>query len=201
MEGRILIPPYPCCEGDLMKKYFITILALVGFAFASQFLINGDFEEPLTIGWLQSLYGSMGSINRDPGYDPDPDYEACVYKGTGDGFAKLYQTVGVPTTDLEFSANAKMYAESDWATCWAGAAVVISYLNESDSLLGETMICYRSLACPWTNNDRRHIIAATDSLWHNYAFNIDDELVNLSGVNAANITRIEVSLLGTVDSG
>jgi len=184
-----------------MKRYIITILALASFTFASQFLTNGDFEEPLMNGWQQSMYGAGSSINRGTDYDGDPDYEAFVYKGTGDGYARLYQIVDVPTTDLEFSVNAKLYAYSTSASCWAGAAVVISYLNESDSLLGETMICYRSYACPWANTSTRHIIAVTDSLWNNYALNIDDELLNLSGVDTADIARIQVSLLGTADSG
>lgn len=184
-----------------MKTYLITILALASFTFASQFLTNGDFEEPLINGWQESKYGTNSLIDRDTGYDGDPDYEVFVYKGTGDGYVQLYQIVDVPTTDLAFSVNAKLYAHSTSASCWAGAAVVISYLNESDSLLGETMICYRSYACPWTSTNTRHIIAVTDSLWNNYTLNIDDELLNLSGVNAADIARIQISLLTTADSG
>jgi hypothetical protein len=184
-----------------MQKYLIIICVLSGFAFASQFLTNGDFEQPLTIGWHDSLYGTNSSINRATHYDPDPDYEAYAYKGTGDGSTKLYQTVDVLTTDLEFSINAKLYAWSNSSICWAGAAIVIAYLNETNALLGETMICDRSYACPWTNSSTRHLIEVTDSLWHNYAFEIDAELVNLSGINPANVKRIQVSLFGRTDSG
>lgn len=185
----------------MIRKYLMITLVMWGFVFAVPFLTNGDFEEPLTTGWLQELSGSSTFIARATNYDPDPDYEAYVYNGTGDGFAKLYQTVDVPTTDLEFSVNAKLYASSTSSTCWSGAAVVISYLDESGSLLGETMICYRAQACPWESNDTCHIIEATDSLWHNYAFNIDDELVNLNGVNQADIKKIQVALLGQCVSG
>jgi len=178
----------------MIKKYLIIILAMGRFVFAGPYLTNGDFEEHLSIGWMQAISGENTTIMRDTSYDPDPDYETYVYRGTGTGFTKLLQTVDIPTTDLEFSVNAKLYAWDNNQGGWSGAAVVISYLNELDSLLGETMICYRSYACPWTNTSTCHIIAATDSSWHDYAFNIDDELVNLNGVNQSDIQRIQVAM-------
>ncbi|MBA7487032.1 hypothetical protein ES707_22594 [subsurface metagenome] len=184
-----------------IKKYLIMTLVMWGFVFAVPFLTNGNFEEPLTTGWFQTTSGGNTAILRNTNYDPDPDYEAYVYKGSGDGFTKLHQTVDIPTTDLEFSVNAKLYASSTSSTCWAGAAVVISYLNDSDFLLGKTMLCARSYACPWIDTDTRHIIAVTDSLWHNYVFNVDNELVNLNGVNPSDIKKIQVALFGQATSG
>jgi hypothetical protein len=34
-----------------------------------------------------------------------------------------------------------------------------------------------------------------DTLWNNYAFNIDDELVNIPAVNGSDVAKIQVSLL------
>jgi len=181
-----------------IKKYLIMTLIMWGFVFAVPFLTNGDFEEPFTFttGWLYNGTYVDYCVNRGVNYDPDPDYE--VYIHTHGGFfryLKLYQTVDIPTTDLEFSVNAKLYAVTychPWS--WAGAAVVVSYLDESNSVLGETMICYSIGPCPWTNTDTSHIIEVTDSLWYSYAFNIEDELANLSGVNQSEIARIQVAL-------
>ena len=173
-------------------------LIILSFLFVTpvlgvELIANGDFEEPLTTGWESVTSGSNIIINRAINYDPDPDYEAYVYKGTGSGYARLYQIVDAPTTDLDFAVNTKLYAYAT-ATAWSGAAVVISYLDEQSSLLGETYICDRSTYCPWANTPTCHIIPAPDSLWHNYGFNIDDELTNLSGVNPSDIKKIQISL-------
>jgi hypothetical protein len=183
-----------------MKKCFIIICVFSSFTFASQFLTNGNFEQPLTTGWLQTDYGANCVINRATNYDTDPDYEVCVYKGDGTGYVKLYQAVRVPTTDLEFSTNAKLQVWGTSFDCWAGAAVCISYLDESGTLLGNTMICARTQACPWENGATCHIIEVADTLWHTYTLNVDDELVNLPGVHQDEITTIQVELLAqTVD--
>jgi len=183
-----------------MHRY-LAFLLLAVFGSGSVLITNGDFEQDLSIGWAQTLNGSNTSILRATNYDPDPDYEAYAYKGTGDGYAKLYQTAHIPTADLDFSASLKLYASSNSTTCWAAGAFVIAYLDDTGDLLGETMICYTSSACTWTNSPTRHLIVAADSNWHNYAFNINAELENLSGINPVAVARIEVSLYGFADSG
>lgn len=180
-----------------MNKY-LTVFLIIGICSAGTFLANGDFEQDLTVGWFEKLNGLNITINRGTGYDQDPDYEAYVYKGTGGGYAKLYQVATVPITDLEFSANAKLYAYDNHASAWCGAAVMISYLNSIGSVLGETMICARSTQCPWTNTTTRHIIPAPDSLWHNYSFNINDELGNLPGIDPTDVNKIEISLFDSI---
>ncbi len=183
-----------------MHRY-LTLLLLVVFGSASVLLTNGDFEEDLSIGWEQTVSGSATSILRDINYDPDPDYEAYVYKGTGDGYAKLSQIAHIPTTDLEFSAWVKLHASSNSTTCWAGAAFVITYMDNSGDVLGETMICRMTYASTWANSPTRHLIVAADTNWHLYAFNIESEFENLSGINPDDVARIEVALYGCADSG
>lgn len=184
-----------------MKKHLTAIVVMTSFAFASQFLTNGDFEEPLTVGWLQSVYGSNTIINRATDYDPDPDYEAYVYKygygTTGSGHARLYQTVEIPTTYIDFMVNAKIYAHDNHASAWCGAAVVIAYLSESNTLLGETRICARSVGCPWQNTATLHIISVPDSFWHSYSFNVHTELGNLPSADPSAVKKIQVALFDT----
>ena len=178
-------------------KHIVLILLSFALANAGVLLTNGDFELDLSTGWSQSSSGASVTINRATTYDPDPDYEAQVYKGTGGGYACLSQVVDIPTTDLEFSVYAKIYAYDNHSTAWCGAGVIISYLNGSGGLLGDTRICMRSTQCPWTNSSIRHIIQVNDSMWHNYEFNIDTELTNLPGVNPAAVKKIEVALFDT----
>lgn len=176
-----------------MKHIIIVLLSAV-IANAGVLLINGDIELDLSTGWSQASSGASVTIDRSTAYDPDPDYEAQVYKGSGSGYARLYQAVDIPTTDLEFSVYAKIYAYDNHSTAWCGAGVIVSYLNANGGLLGDTRICMRSTQCPWSNSSIRHIIEATDSMWHNYSFNIDNELTNLPGINPAAVKKIEVAL-------
>ncbi|MBE0432541.1 hypothetical protein IBX73_03635 [candidate division WOR-3 bacterium] len=183
-----------------MHRY-LSLFLLAALGSASVLITNGDFEQDLSVGWTQTINGANASIIRGTTYDPDPDYEVYVYKGTGTGHAKLHQTAHIPTTNLEFAASLKLYASSNSTTCWAAGALVIEYLDDLGDLLGETMICYKSSVCPWTNTPTRHIITPADSFWHDYAFNIDTELTNLSGVNPGDIKRIQITLAGFAESG
>lgn len=184
-----------------MHRY-LTIFLIIGLSSAGNLFINSDFEQPLTTAWQQLTAGLNITINRATDYDPDPDYEAFAYKGTGSGYIKLFQVVEIqtmPLTELEFSVNTKLYAyDNDADTlCWAAAGIVISYLDESNSLLGDTRICLFTTPCPWQNTLTCHLIIAPDTFWHNYSFNINDELGNLPGVNPAAIKKIAIALYDT----
>lgn len=178
---------------------FIALLCLASLGSAGVLLTNGDFEAPLTTGWQQLTSGSSITIDRQTTYDPDPDYEVQVYKGAGSGYARFLQEVNIPTTDLEFSIAAKMYAYDNNADtlCWAGSAVIVSYKNAAGTVLGETRICRFTTPCPWANSSTMHLILVGDSLWHTYSFNINDELTNLPGIDPSNVARIELALYDT----
>ena len=163
---------------------FFAILGIIGLAQAGVLLTNGDFEQPLDTGWEQSSSGgTYVVINRATNYDSDPDYEAGVTIDSlaGGGIAQLWQEVFIPTTDLQFSANIKLYAWDNNADtlCCGGAALIINYLDESGSLLGDTKICRFTDPFPWSNTSTSHLIVAPNIEWNNYAFNINDELNSL----------------------
>ena len=182
-----------------MHKYLILFL-VAGICSASVLLTNGDFELALTNGWQMTEGGSYSTVDRSTAYDPDPDYEARARDQYG-SYAKLWQTVDIPTTDLEFAVNAKLYAydNNEDTLCWAGAAVVISYLDGNGQSLGKTMICRFTTPCPWVNTSTCHLILASDTSWHSYAFNINSELSNLPGTNGADVKKIEVALYAATD--
>ena len=106
---------------------FLSLFMLSAFTYSAEFVINGDFEQPTSVGWDEDRVGSNTFINRATGYDTDPNYEVYVYKGTGSGHTKLFQFMDIPTTYLDFLVTAKLYAWDNGATAWAGAAVVIGY--------------------------------------------------------------------------
>jgi len=182
-----------------MRKYLIPVLLLAAMLYADNLLENADFEQVLSIGWIESSGGANDTINRGTTYDPDPDYEAFVFKGYGSGFAKLEQPVVIPSTDLDFSIRAKIYAYDNNADtlCWAAAGVILYYMNDLDMILGDTRICMRTTPCDWQNSPTCHLITVPDSFWHDYSFNIDDELANLAGVNPADVKKISIALYDT----
>jgi len=110
----------------------------------------------------------------------------------------LYQTAEIPTIDIDFSVSAKLYAWDNHASAWAGAAVVVWYLDASNVALGNTRICYRSSGCPWNNSSTCHVIPVYDSLWHDYSFNLEDELANIPEVLPGDVKKIKVVLVDSV---
>jgi hypothetical protein len=186
-----------------MKKLLIVCLSIIGFIFGNNLLINGDFEQDLSIGWsIDSLVGSpLDTIDRAVDFHPDADYEARVKK-YDNAHAKLFQSVSIPTTNLDFSVFAKLFTiEYNPADIhWAVASIDISYLDSGANVLGLTRICNISPHCPWVSTDSCHLIIVTDtSNWNNYSFNIEDELANLPGVNPADVAAIEIALYDTTD--
>ncbi len=184
-----------------MHRYLILAL-IIGLCGANNYVVNGDFELPLTNGWTQYSSNGYGGITRGTTYHPDPDYEAYVYRqgsgGLGTGYEKLHQTfdVTIPLSHVDFNGSVKLDAW-DNGSSWAGAACALFYLNENGNTLGVTRICRESAGCPWANTSIQHLIYASDTFWHDYSFNIDDELQNLSGVDPSNVAKITVALIDT----
>lgn len=179
----------------------IPIILLVGTLPARELLVNGNFEDPARSTWQWDTFGvfnDTGNCHLWQSYvfDPDLDREVCIHKILHQ-WAMLSQTVEVPGTDLNFSVSAMLFAKTERPDTgyYACANVVLSYLDENDSLLGETRIYVHTDSCDWANTPAFHLISAPDSTrWHNYAFNLDDELNNLSGVNRGQIRKVRVAL-------
>ncbi len=183
-----------------MYKYLILLLIIIGFCSAGHLLTNGNFEQELNIGWSQSI-GTQGTADTVDRFMDILNYVARVKKYDAT-HAILYQTVDVPTTDLDFSINTKLYAYeyNSTATYWSAAAVCLRYLDENSNLLGETRIAQRSAHCPWTNSNTLHIINELfPGIWSTFSFNIDTELVFLPGINPSDVKKIQVALLDTTD--
>lgn len=181
------------------------LFVIVSMSSAGALLTNGDFEDSLHIGW--SLYinyplAGYDTLDRGTSFYPDPDYEV-KFRKFDNYYARLYQTVEIPSTDLEFSADAEIRAleyDSIGGTSWAVAAIRLTYLDEVDNILGETRICHMSPHCPWVNSSTVHLIEVTypDS-FYTHTLYINDELANLPGVNPLEIVKIKVELYDTTN--
>lgn len=188
----------------MKRPIWLISLLIIAFCQASVLLTNGDFEQDLRAGWQYRLVTPTydDSLGRDTKYHPDEDYEVFVKKHHAT-LAKLYQTVNIPTTDLEFSVSAQLYAyeyPSPSTYYWSAAAVVLIYLDNNNNRLGETRITNKSQHCPWSNSSTLHLINVTDTLnWHTYNFNLNSELNYLPGVNRSNIKKIQVALIDTTN--
>jgi hypothetical protein len=182
-----------------MKKLVLFLIMIAGLGIASTLLTNGDFEKDLTDGWQIFQFSTADTIDRGTGYDPDPDYELYVLRNYGNGYCRVWQSVDIPTTDLAFSIKARLWAyDNDADTlCWAAAAVIVSYLDQAGSIIGETRIVNMTTPCPWINTPTLHLISANDTLWHTYAFNVNAELANLPGVNPSVVKKIRVAAYDT----
>ncbi len=188
-----------------MKKLLLPLLLFSIFCHSNsqppainKVLINGDFEQPLTVGWKQKNQNVSYSdeINRATNLDDDEDYELIVEK-LSSGQMKLYQIVEIANANLHFSVNAKMSAaeQNTEAEYWAAAVIGLLFLDKDNAVLGETKITAKSLHCPWTDTKNLHIISVDDySKWHNYSFNINDELDNLPGINPKDVKKIQIAI-------
>jgi len=183
-----------------MKKTLILLCMAIGILSAQGLIVNGDFEQNLSVGWQQASNNPTFQIYRYTYFDPDPDYEVFVYKYNSDGYISLFQSVNVANTNLNFACYAKFYTFDNNIGDWSGAAVVISYINAADVTLGETRICsFSDSDCPWANSPTLHLITVTDTNWHDFFLNINDELANLSAVNPLEISKIQVALFDTTE--
>lgn len=183
------------------RLLLLLVCAVLGFS--STLLTNGDFEQDLSVGWTAQFLGQLttDTIDRATTFDPDPDYELRVKKYDA-SYAKLCQEIDVPSTNLDFSVSTRLLAREYSASSpyWAAASIVLSYLNEAGTVLGETRIVHKSAHCPWTSTTTRHLIIAADSInWYTYSFNINDELANLPGVNPVDIARVRVTVFDTTN--
>jgi len=184
-------------------KVLLLVTAALGVTFGQNLLVNGDFEQELSVGWVQDTggYGYM-TFARDTAYEPDPDYEALDSLYSGNGISKLGQTVDVPGPALHLSFRANFGIGAGSSTCWPVACVAVGYLDSDDNRLGETRFFYHNEYCDWVPSGTFSLINVTDPNWNQYELDVADELSqNLPDVDPGDVSRIEVALLDTTSGG
>ena len=180
-----------------MRKacFFLLLSVFLTTGFGQQLVRNGDFEDSLNY-WTLEVNNNQGSysVKCDTVYQPDPDYEVRVYKSMRYS-ALLKQTVDLPSTNVQFSASAKLIAtKGSSASYYAYAALTLQYRNAADSVLGNTMIVKKIGNYNPVSDSGRHVINVTSSAWEDYSFLLADELESLPGINPADVARVTIYL-------
>lgn len=180
----------------------VTIIVLSSM-FAGELVVNGDFELAPDSGWQVIRWGEFPDTGncrllRRHEFNPDRDFEVLVHKMLHQGM-RLQQRVEVPTLDLEFSVSCRLTSKTERESLFAAAAVCIEYLNDADSVLGETRIYSATSGCDWRDSPALHLRRAPDSLnWHDYRFHVRDELQHLPAVAPESIRSLRLVLLSYV---
>ncbi|MFO7650700.1 MAG: hypothetical protein R6X13_05085 [bacterium] len=186
-----------------MKMKLLALLPLVAaVALGQNLLINGDFEQDLTVGWTytDSGYGTH-QADRQTSYDPDPDYEAMAYQYDNPGWARLAQRVDAPGVLLQLSFRASFLQTGGTSSCWPAACVSVCYYDGSSTLLGETRYFYSTYA-NWTPSPTLSLHRVNDPAWADYSLNVAEEIsTNLPGVDPGDVAQVEVALLAYTYSG
>ncbi len=185
-----------------MRNYLTLLLVSFAFLLSQELIINGDFEQELTVGWTLIPSGSgTHTANRDVFYHPDPDYEAMAYQYDNPGSMRLSQIVDVPGPLLELTFTASFAESGGVSTCWPAACFSVCYLDADNNVLGETRYVYSTYA-NWTSTSTLNIIRLYDPSWTTYNLNIAEELANnLPGVNPGDVVKVEIALFAYTHSG
>ena len=184
-----------------MSKFLVLLPLLLAFGFGQILLTNGDFEQDLSVGWTQT-YGGVGTptVNRDPTYQPDPDYEALAQWYDNSGWVSLSQTVDVPGPLLGLSFWGSFY-QSGETSCWPAACFDARYYDSGNTLLGVTRYYYSSVVA-WTPTPTLHPIVVTNPDWQQYQLDIAQEISdNLPGVNPGAVAKVSIALFDTTAGG
>jgi hypothetical protein len=182
-----------------MRKFCLLLVALAVVGFGQNLLVNGDFEQPRSIGWIRTA-GGLGNtqiVSRDTGYQPDSDYEILVWQDGGSGWLTLSQMVDVPGTDLTLTFAASFEVDGS-GTCYPVACFRVRYCDAGGGELGETRYYCHNANCPWTSTSTVHLVDVPATGWNSYTLEIAQELNdNLPGVVPASVAKVEIALFDT----
>lgn len=183
-------------------KLLCMLWLAAALAVGQNLLVNGNFEQELTVGWTyaDSGYGTHFA-DRQTYHHPDPDFEAQTYQYDNPGWARLAQSVDVPGVLVQLSFQASFAESGGTSTCWPAACFQVCYRDAGGNLLGETRYYYSTYA-NWTPSPTLSLYRITDPAWSQYTLNIADEVsTNLPGVDPGAVARVEVALLSYTYSG
>jgi len=176
----------------------ISLALLAGNPGYANLLVNGDFEQPMEVGWTVDTVNEAGDYRfewSDTLGQPDAGSAARVYKYLA-RHATLSQTVDVPGTSLELDFAARLSLGGGSNTCWPVGAVVACYQDSTGAELGKTMVLLRTEFCTWVDGDTLHLIDVLEpGVWRQYRLDLGRELADyLTGINPADVARVRVEL-------
>jgi len=174
--------------------FTLALFAAAVPATAFELATNGDFEDELADGWQVSHQGESSFCVRGRQLEEDADYEVVLYKGAGDGYARLSQRIALPSLEATFSIRAQLEASRTGAGPWAAAAVLLFYRDQLGNLLATTCIARHTAQCPWSNTPEMHLISVPDEAWHTYAFTLREALAYFTTLDLSRVAYLEVCI-------
>ena len=175
------------------------LFALAAPTPAGELIINGDFEQPLDVGWTESVQNEAGLFyfdRADTFGQPGPGFAGKVYKELA-RYASLRQTIDVPGVDLNLSFDGRFKIGGGSSTCWPVASFWVRYADSTGLELGNTRICRSSIYSTWAKSDTVSLIEIPDTTgaWKNYSLDLREELTtNLAGINPDDVKKITIEL-------
>lgn len=187
-----------------MKRILLVagLLVMLSGSGTANLLVNGDFEQPLSVGWKDTVFSLGGDyrFERSDTFGSGTGYAAKVYKLLA-LFASLSQVAPVPGPDLRLSFDARLRIEEGSSTCWPVAAVFARYRTGQGRELGATCWYKHSIYANWRSSDTFHLIEVTADGWNHYELDIAAELnANLPRINPADVAQVVIDLYA-YDSG
>jgi len=172
-------------------------------AFGAELLINGNFEEPYTVGWDSLLGKYQHSFEWKTSCDPDVDYE-IYHINYAEGFsasAYLYQNVDVTKFKLDnITFSAKALFRTALVEGFCGSAVIIKFKSVNKQRLGDIKIFKDSTQLQiskWPVDSNQLLYEIFDNSWHTFSFTIGDELKKIPNIKQSEIAYIEVGVFDT----
>ena len=183
-----------------MKRFVIVLSLLAGFvlpAAAQELLVNGDFEQDLSVGWQDTVNSLTGSwlFERSDTLGQSSGFAGRIEKSLA-AFAALTQQVMVPNQHVLLSFDARFRIGGGSNTCWPVASVIVRYLDATGTELGNTKFILHNEFCTWANSDTAHLIEIENpDAWANHQLDIAQEIYgNLPGVNAWNVAQVRLEI-------
>ena len=174
--------------------FFVCLLVGTGTA---DLLPNGDFEQPLDVGWTDTAVYTLGtySIDRQDTLGQQTGYAARVYK-YAPGYASLSQTLTMPGPGVALTFDARLRIGGGSSTCWPVASLWVRYLDADGIELGNTRFYLHNQYATWTSSESVNLIEVKDNgVWQSYSLDIARELADsLPGINPAGVAKLTVDL-------
>jgi uncharacterized protein (DUF779 family) len=175
----------------------IVLAALAGLASAN-LLVNGDFEQPIDVGWDTIAVNLIGCDTfrwSDSLGQPTPGYAAAAYKYLA-SYASMNQTVDVPGVNLTLTFDARFVIGGGSESCWPVASFVVRYLDAAGTSLGNSKIYLHNQYCTWAGSDTQSLIdITTPGVWTPFTLNVASELsTHLPGINPAGVNKLNIDM-------
>ena len=192
--GIVLLPPAPPPPLPEPREHVKSIFP------KGNLIVNGDFEEPWTVGWKRVVAApSRGANHVRVVYSADGEGDDDLYlRHTGESYMTLFQSIPVVSCNLLFSASFKLGpVKRNGAT----SMIELEYGDKKGRYLGSTRLVnyhyspfiYAKRRSSLNTGFKHHIKMGTRWYKH-YTINLREEIINnLPGIMPDRVKEIVIN--------